>query len=260
MLSVMMIIIWIFVAIVGLCFGSLITLLSWRIPRNLPIGAVRSRCPSCQTALGARDLVPLFSWLFARGSCRHCHSSVHWRYPLTECFTALVFVGLFARYGISWEFLIFALLGVLLITMSIIDFEHYIIPDSLQWAMGLLAIVYHLAHAGTSPATLIANGLLGVSIGLIIKYGFLWIRKKDGLGMGDVKFLLVAGLWIAPVQMVLLLFMSGVLGVITGLVWRMLGHGERFPFGPALGLAMYLLILFPQITWYFWHIDQLIPN
>lgn len=249
--------IWILVTFTGLCFGSLITLLSWRIPRSLPIGAARSRCPSCKTALGARDLVPFFSWVCSRGACRHCQSKVHWRYPLTELITAALFVFLFYRFGISWYFLTFALLGVLLITMSVIDFEHYIIPDSLQWAMGLLAILYHLGFVGTSPATLIVNGLLGVSIGLIIKYGFLWLRKKDGLGMGDVKFLLVAGLWISPMGLVLMLFMSGVFGVVTGLAWRMMGHGERFPFGPALGLALYLLLLFPEIEWHFWHIDAL---
>lgn len=226
----------------------------------MPIGAVRSRCPSCETALGARDLIPFFSWILSRGTCRHCQSKVHWRYPMTELVTSALFLFLFARFGVSWHFLNFAMLGVLLITMSVIDFEHYIIPDSLQLAMGLLAIIYHLMLVGTSPATLMVNGLLGVSIGLVIKYGFLWLRKKDGLGMGDVKFLLVAGLWISPVGLVLMLFMSGVFGVITGLAWKMMGHGERFPFGPALGLAMYLLLLFPEIEWHFWHIDQLILN
>ena len=248
---------WILVAFTGLCFGSLITLLSWRIPRSMPIGAVRSRCPSCETALGARDLIPCFSWIFSRGTCRHCNTKIHWRYPLTELITSTLFLFLFYHYGISWEFLNFALLGVLLITMSVIDFEHYIIPDSLQWAMGLLAIAYHLALIGTSPATLMVNALLGVSIGLGIKYGFIWLRKKDGLGMGDVKFLLVAGLWITPIGLVLMLFISGVFGIITGLAWKMMGRGERFPFGPALGFAMYLLLLLPEIEWHFWHIDQL---
>ena len=256
----MITLLWIIVGFTGLCFGSLITLLSWRIPRSLPIGAVRSRCSSCNTALGVRDLVPFFSWIFSKASCRHCGEKVHWRYPVTELITATLFIGLFARYGVSWDYLTFALLGVLLITMSVIDFEHYIIPDSLQWAMALLAIAYHLGYTGTHPATLIANGLLGLSIGLIIKYGFLWIRKKDGLGMGDVKFLLVAGLWISPMGLVLMLFMSGVFGVITGLTWRMMGHGERFPFGPALGVAMYLLLLFPEIEWHFWHMNQLITH
>jgi len=244
----------------GLCFGSLITLLSWRIPRNMPIGAVRSRCSSCETALTPRDLIPFFSWAFSKGSCRHCNAKVHWRYPVTELVTSALFLFLFMRYGISIEFLVFTLLGVLLITMSVIDFEHYIIPDSLQWAMALLGITYQLGHVGTSPANLIAYSLLGVSIGLAIKYGFIWIRKKDGLGMGDVKFLMVAGLWITPVGLVLMLFMSGIFGVITGLAWRIMGLGERFPFGPALGLAMYLLLLFPEIEWHFWHIDKLILN
>ena len=81
----------------GLCLGSFMTALAYRLPRGLNWTTDRSRCPSCGHTLGVPDLVPLFSWLFLRGKCRHCHTPIPVRYPLIELAFGLLFgcVGLF---------------------------------------------------------------------------------------------------------------------------------------------------------------------
>ncbi|MCB1538670.1 MAG: prepilin peptidase [Alphaproteobacteria bacterium] len=68
----------------GLCLGSFATALVYRLPRGLNWTTERSRCPSCGHALGVPDLVPVFSWLFLRGRCRHCGTRIPARYPLIE--------------------------------------------------------------------------------------------------------------------------------------------------------------------------------
>ncbi|MBU6234619.1 MAG: A24 family peptidase [Alphaproteobacteria bacterium] len=73
--------------VLGTCLGSFVTALQYRLPRNLNWTTDRSRCTSCKHTLGAPDLVPVFSWLFLKGRCRHCGTRIHWRYPVIElCF------------------------------------------------------------------------------------------------------------------------------------------------------------------------------
>ena len=235
----------IIITVLGLSFGSLITLLSWRIPRGEAICNTRSKCPNCKMTLGVRDLFPLLSWVFSKGKCRGCNVKIHWRYPLTEIFTATIFLAIYFQYGLGFGGLFLGIFAVLLITMFIIDFEHYIIPDSLQWAMGLLGSAYSLGYLELSPASLIVSSFFGLAIGLSLKYGFIYLRKKDGLGMGDVKFLFVAGLWISVADFIPLMFFAGVFGIITAIIWRILGFGERFPFAPALGASVFVMLLYP---------------
>lgn len=239
------------VVLTGLCFGSFITLLAYRLPREMKIGATRSKCPNCKTPLGVKDLFPVLSWLSSGGKCRHCGTKVHWRYPMIEVATAALFLLVFLQLGVSAEAAIMALLGVCIIALCVIDFEHRIIPDELQWAMFALAILHHFLIP-VNWWDKMGGALLGVGIGATLKYGFLWLRKKDGLGMGDVKFLLIAGLWLGALPLVPFLFLSGLCGVLTSLVWRCFNDDPRFPFGPALAISMFALLLFPSLGALFW--------
>lgn len=236
-----------FIFLIGLCFGSFATLVSWRLPRGEAICATRSQCPKCKTNLGVLDLFPLLSWLLSKGKCRHCGEKVHWRYPAIELLCAASFLLVYSIYGLSVDLVIIALLAAALITMLVIDFEHYIIPDSLQIFFLGLGIAWQLYH-GAIILNIAIAGLVGLAIGAALKYGFLLLRNKDGLGMGDVKFLGVAGVWLGIAPIPVLMFLSGIIGIFTALIWRVLGHGERFPFGPALGITMFLLIIYPDMA------------
>lgn len=88
--------------LLGLVMGSFATMASYRLPRRLSLVAPPSACPACGHRLGVRDLFPVFSWLFARGRCRHCAQKIPARYPLIELATALLFVALFAFVGWQW--------------------------------------------------------------------------------------------------------------------------------------------------------------
>lgn len=245
-------IIWAFIALVGAAIGSFLTLATYRLPLGEPIGMTRSRCPSCHTPLRARDLFPILSWLLARGRCRHCKTRVSIRYPLTELACALG--GIAAAYHYGFTLQAFALAGLwwCIVAIFVTDLEHTIILDEVQIAIVLFGLLYHYA-IGTEMATVIMAGVAGLAIGLALKYGFLYLRNKDGLGLGDVKLLFGIGIWLASVaSFVPFLFFSGVLGVVCGLAWRWLGHGAQFPFGPALAIALLICVVWPESTAYFW--------
>lgn len=240
----------------GLCFGSFLTLASYRMPRDMSIVAPGSRCTNCSTRLKALDLVPLLSWLVTKAKCRHCGSGVHWRYPLIEIITGLVFLGIYLAYGFTWQALILMLLATALLLMIIVDFEHYIIPDEVHVFLLPLGLLWHWLAA--TPWENVAIGTLGgLVLGLSLRYGYRFLRRREGLGLGDVKFLAVAGLWLGGVAFVPFILYAGLFGVATGLVWRGLKRGAYFPFGPALACSLFLCIVYPPAVDIFFHASSL---
>ena len=242
----------------GLCFGSFVTLASFRLPRDESVVRPGSRCPSCGTQLKPLDLVPVFSWVAHRGRCAHCKTKVHWRYPAIELVQAALFLGIYFLVGPNGLWVVLALLSVCILTLIVTDLEHMIIPDEIQIVMGILSLAYAWL-GGIAWTDLGIGAATGLLIGLSLHYGFKWIRKKDGLGFGDVKFLAVAGAWMGVQPMVPFLFFAGLLGIATALVWRMFNKNPQFPFGPALAISMFMCVLFPQITAAFWSIGQSSP-
>jgi prepilin signal peptidase PulO-like enzyme (type II secretory pathway) len=230
--------------LLGMCFGSLNSLLIYRLPRGLPIGRTRSRCPACHHVLGVRDLIPLLSWLMHRGMCRHCGVRVSWHYPALECSMGLVFYGVYSLYGMTWIGLCIAVLLAQLVALCIIDYQHRIIPDELQLSIAMTGIIYH-GVLGTHIAEPLAGMLLGLALGLLLHHGFRWLRHKEGLGFGDVKFMAVSGLWLGTMPLIPYLFYAGWLGILSALLWRLVNPDPRFPFGPALAMSLTLLVVYP---------------
>lgn len=229
--------------LLGLVLGSFVTMLSARMPVGGDLFGGRSRCPHCGTTLGIADLVPLLSWLAMRGRCRHCGVRISVRYPLTEVAMALATALIGWRLGVTWPALAVLVLAVALLAMAVIDLEHGILPDVLQIAAALPAVVMVAAdHAWLRSATGAAAGL---AVGLALRYGFHVLRGRHGLGLGDVKFFAVAGLWLGADGLIPFFAVAGLLGIVFGLAWRRLGGQSEFPFGPALCVSLFLLVLFP---------------
>ncbi len=233
------------VILLGVCFGSFNTLLAHRLPRGKAIGMTRSECPACHHLLGVRDLVPVFSWMFSSGRCRYCGTSVHWRYPLTELVTTAVFLLTYMLYGLTLQGGLIALLGSQIVVLCIVDLEYRIIPDGLQWGMGAIGLIYALCgflHIADALLGALAGGIFG----LALQRGYHLLKQRHGLGMGDVKFMVVAGLWLGFPPLVPFFFYAGVLGVVSALFWRLVSRDPYFPFGPALALSLLLLLLYPS--------------
>ena len=246
--------IWLGIAFLGACIGSFLTLATYRLPLDEKIGMTRSRCPSCKRTLTARDLVPVLSWIFSKGRCRTCHTKVSIRYPLTELACALAAVGAVKWFGLTWEAVAIAGLGWSIVAIFVTDLEHQIILDEVQIAIAAFGILYGVQRE-VEWSNMATGAIIGLLIGLTLKYGFIYFRNKDGLGLGDVKFLAAAGIWLADgANFVPFLFFSGILGVITGIGWQLIYKREHFPFGPSLALALLLCVLIPDSANHFWNL------
>lgn len=239
-------------AVVGAVVGSFLTLITYRLPLGKKVGMVRSQCPHCGGALAIQDLVPVLSWAWWRGKCRQCRAAISKRYPLTEIACAIGAMLAVSTYGVTLEALAITGLWWCIVAIFITDLEHYIILDEVQIATALFGILYvYVEEIGWLQPAMAA--VAGCTVGLALKYGFLWCCNKDGLGMGDVKFLGVAGIWLSDAtNFIPFLFFSGILGIVSGLVWRGVQKSERFPFGPALALALLLCVLVPDAPNGFW--------
>lgn len=232
-------------AVLGLLLGSFASLAAHRLPRGETLTTGRSHCPQCGHALGMADLVPLFSYVWSRGKCRHCHAAIPARYPLIEIGAALLCVLAVAVAGPGLQAALLGLLAVGLVILTAVDLEHQIIPDGVSLALAALGLGYQ-ALTGNSPqawALAGAGALAGFTIAWLLRFVFLRLKGREALGFGDVKFFAVAGLWTGIMGLADFMLISGLAGILFAAVWRWRGGDAVFPFGPALAFGLYSAVL-----------------
>lgn len=226
--------------------GSFISLVSYRLIYNIDIVFKRSNCVNCNHQLACYELIPIFSWLFQRGKCQSCKQSISIRYPVIELTTAFITYLIYQNFGISLASFSQLLTFYCLITLIITDFEHYIIPDILQIILIINAVSLNLIEQSLNMDKFI-GGVAGLLIGITLKLGFLKFSNKDALGIGDIKLMGIVGLYIGIYSLPIFFFISGLLGIITGYIWKYLDKGNIFPFGPALAISLAICLLVPKI-------------
>ena len=246
----------IFVFIFGCILGSFYNVVIYRLPLNLSLVSPGSRCPACSNPIAPYDNVPILSWLLLGGRCRRCKASINVRYPLVEAATGLFALLLFRRYGLHPQFAVEFLLVSLLLIIAMIDLDTFLIPDVLS----LSGIVVGLACSFFTPRLSWTDSLLGIFLGggllYLIATLYTLLRKKEGMGGGDIKLLGMIGAFIGWPGVVFTIFSSSVLGMIIALplMWRSgKGLGSAIPFGPFLALGAVCYIFWGQLFfhWYF---------
>lgn len=232
--------------------GSFLGTLVQRLPAGAPVVVGRSACPHCGARLRVADLVPLLSWLAARGRCRHCGHRLGAFYPLIELAAAAVALAAVLVLGDAGAWLIGAslFLGWTLLALAWIDGRHMVLPDVLT----LPLVPAGLLVAWTvSPESLPAH-LLGAALGYAglsaVAALYRRARGRAGLGAGDAKLLAAAGAWLSWEALPSVLLIAGALGLafaLAGGAGRSLAADTAVPFGPALAGAFWLVWLFGPV-------------
>jgi leader peptidase (prepilin peptidase) / N-methyltransferase len=247
---------WSFLGVpVGLAVGSFMTVAVYRMPRGESVVRPRSRCPSCGAEIGARDNVPVLSWLLLRGRCRRCGEPISAEYPLIELATAGVVVLAAIRYPDPWQAVLVGGLLALMPGIALIDLRHRIIPNRLTYpALFLFVPVILLAWAIGDAADPVRAGL-----GLLLYGGVLFIVAaiSGGMGMGDVKLAAVIGLVLGSLGLRFVGVAAAaaiVLGGLGAIVALAMGKGRKsaIPFGPYLAAGAVVAGLWgePLAGWY----------
>lgn len=197
--------------IYGVCIGSFLNVVVYRLPRKLPIAKGRSMCPKCEHTLGPADLVPLFSFLFLRGKCRYCGAPISWRYPAVEALTGAVFGLAGAVYGISIYAGILCVFFSVLILAWFIDLDEGYIPDRLHFIVLGAAAASLFWGPQVAPVDRLAGLILAGAMVLLS------LLTGGGIGGGDIKLMACAGLLLGGGLTVPAFFLAYVLAAVRWL-------------------------------------------
>lgn len=241
-------------ALLGLVMGSALNCLALRLSSGQKwSGNSRSACPSCGHVLTAADLVPLFSWLFLGGKCRHCKAPISIRYPLTEAALAIIYVALLLKFDLSLQLVSALVFASCLFCLSLVDLDTQIIPD--RFILIPIAVrALELLISGGIGALLSAAvpGLIIAGSVLILSLIMDKVLKKDTMGGGDIKLLFVIGLFLTIPECLLMVLMACVIGIVMASLMMKVSPDTPFPFGPALSVAAIVTMLVgsPIVNWY----------
>jgi prepilin signal peptidase PulO-like enzyme (type II secretory pathway) len=226
-----------FIFVLGLIFGSFITALSWRYPKNISVVKGRSFCPHCKKTLVWYDNVPLLSFLLLGGKCRYCKSKISPRYPLIELVTALGFLYIWTLGGSPFLIAYSLVVFLALLTVFVIDFEHQIIPDPLVFLLITLTLVKLVLAGGGGLYSNLLAGFLASSFLLLLNL----VTKGRGMGLGDVKFAVWGGMFVGLDRFLLWFFAAFLTGALAGIILILVkgvGLKDRIAFGPFLIIAL----------------------
>lgn len=244
----------------GACLGSFLNVCIYRIPREESVVKPRSHCPNCRTMIAWYDNIPLVSYLVLRAKCRTCGVGISPRYFFVELLTALLFMMVWDRHGLTVVTPIYWLVVFGLVLATFVDLEHMIIPDRVS----LGGIAAGLAISALAPSLhgtdLVLESMKQSGLGLVAGSGSLWLVgfigklafRKDAMGMGDVKLLGALGAFLGWQAVVFIVMLSSVFGSAVGvflIAARKKELQSRIPFGPYLALAAVVWMLGGNTWW-----------
>lgn len=232
----------VYVFIIGLLIGSFSNVCIYRMPRGESIVFGRSHCTGCGKPILNRDLIPVISYIILRGKCRFCKEKISVRYPAVEFFTALLYLFLFLRFGLTIELFLYAAFFPILIILSFIDFAYRIIPDKLNLSILFIGII-SMIFSHQIPFYERIIGFFAASVPLLILY----VLSNGGMGEGDIKLMAFCGLVLGYKLILLSLFLASLAGSVYGLASirnKKEALKSAIPFGPFLSASMGLCVFF----------------
>ncbi len=256
----------------GLVIGSFLNVCIYRIPEGLSLLWPASKCVNCGKRVVWHDNIPVLSYLFLKGKCRHCQHKISALYPITEIITGIVFLSLFhsvimVKGDLICAYIFYLIFCCLLIVGSIVDLKLYIIPNEITYTGLILAPIAGLLCVGSRNLNSaqgyfdnsanqwmasLQTSMLGIFVagGMIYLCGVIGklVLRKDAMGFGDVKLMGVIGGFIGWKLAVATFFLAPFFGLLFGIPRIVLKRGKMIPYGPFLSLAAFVCLLFQDVT------------
>lgn len=239
----------IFVFILGTIFGSFYNVIIYRLPKKISFVSGTSFCPTCNTRIMPIDLIPVVSYLFLGGKCRHCKASISLRYPLIEVLTGIIFTLSYLRFDFTLQTLLAIILGSLCIIIAMIDIDTMEILDRFHVFIFALAII----HIFFFSDLLLLDHIIGFFI--ISVFFYIIAIITNGMGGGDIKLVAVSGLLLGYQSMLVGFFIAAITGGLVAIALLLLKAQDRkslIAFGPFLCIGIFIAYLYGQqlFSWY----------
>jgi leader peptidase (prepilin peptidase)/N-methyltransferase len=265
-----------FAFVFGLVIGSFLNVCILRIPGGKSIVLPASACPKCGKEIKAYDNIPVVSWLLLRGKCRGCKAPISPMYPIVEFLTGILFLGSYLVFGLTFETIKWCAFSAILVVLVFTDYRERILPDVVNYtglAIGLILSLFTQPSDGTSmwianklfdfPPPVPVLSLIDAVVGALVGSGLLWLvseayfrlRGREGMGLGDVKMMLMAGAFLGAKRTLLTILAGSLLGSVLGIAIiaaKRKDSDYELPFGTFLGAGALLVVFFgtPVVNWY----------
>jgi leader peptidase (prepilin peptidase) / N-methyltransferase len=260
------------IGVIGLLVGSFLNVLIYRLPimmrrdwRNecaeylqisidntddieQPFNLVLplSRCSACKVAIKPYQNIPVISYVLLKRRCASCKQPISLRYPAIEILTALVSVLVAWRFGYSLQTVFALLLSWSLISLSFIDIDQQLLPDSITLPMLWLGLIVSVFSVFCAANTSIIGAAAGYLVLWSVYHVFKLATGKEGMGYGDFKLLALLGAWLGWQALPMIVLLSSLVGAIIGSVMIIFGNRDRntaIPFGPYLAVAGWIALI-----------------
>jgi len=206
----------------------------------------RSRCPQCNHQITALENIPVLSYLLLGGKCSACESPIAVRYPVIELTSGLLAMFCAWHFGFGYQACCATLLSWSLLTLSMIDLDHQLLPDDITLPLLWLGILFNM----TSMFTDIRSSLFGTMVGYTLLWSvyqtFKLLTGKEGMGYGDFKLLAMLGAWLGWQMLPLIILLSSATGALIGISLIVSKQHDRnipIPFGPYLAMAGWVALI-----------------
>ncbi len=244
--------------ITGVIFGSFYNVCIFRIPEKLSIINPPSHCYKCNTSLKPLDLVPILSWIMLKGKCRYCGEKISYRYALIELLTGILFLLIYNIYGYNIQTIYYLIFISMLIIITFIDIDHYIITDCLIILGSIVAILANILGQGIGIKNSILGSLICGGSMLILTSLIEFVVKKEAMGGGDIKLFAMTGLFLGISGGLLTILLSIYVGAFYAIVvivnsrLKKQKYNSMIPYGPFISIGALIVVLCETniISWY----------
>ena len=237
----------VFVFMFGLVIGSFLNVVIYRLPEHQSIVSPGSHCPHCGKPIKPYDNIPLVSYIILRGRCRYCANRISVRYPAVELITGLLAAGLFVKYGLTIDLMVFFIFSAGLTAISFIDIDHGIIPNTLSYPGIIIGFASSFFVSINNPISSIIGILTGAGILFVTAFTYKAVTGVEGMGMGDVKLMAAIGAFLGWEAAIFTVIISACIGALAGVTLILFaGKGRRYaiPYGPFISASAVVYLFY----------------
>lgn len=241
-----------YVFVVGAIIGSFLNVCIYRIPLGMSIVTPRSSCPKCNRKIPWYHNIPILSYLWLRGKCAECKEPISPVYPFVEFLTAAYLTLLLYHFGPLRSFLIYAIFGCVMIVLIFIDYYHRLLPRVITFPGLIVGFAGSFINPYLNPVQSGLGIALGVLLPTFVLVTYKWLRKKEGMGHGDIVMLALVGAFLGWKMVFLVILFSSLAGVLVGVpIIFITKKGSDFPlpFGSFIGAVAMLAVFWGRWIW-----------
>ena len=205
-----------------------------------------SLCPTCQHEIRAWENIPVISYLFLRGKCANCKQKISFRYPLVELVSGLMAAAIAIQFGVTAQTFLALLLVWSLISLTLIDFDHQLLPDNITLPLLWLGLIVNAFGQFVSLEEALWGAVGGYLSLWLVYWAFKLLTGKEGMGYGDFKLLAALGAWLGFQMLPLIILLSAFVGAVIGVSMIVIKGRDKeipIPFGPYLAAAGFIALL-----------------